>query len=93
MILRAGRAQHEARLLLRKQRIFMPKELSEPFAKAIAQLTGVYVHRKLSFQNPGARRDPFGGPVEVFIFSHEQCSTNCPLLQTLGSFAMKPNFQ
>jgi hypothetical protein len=70
-IARAGREQHEARLLLRKQRIFMPKELSEQFMAAIAKLTAVYVQRKLSFQNPGSH-DAFGGPIPEFLSSHEK---------------------
>jgi hypothetical protein len=70
-IARAGREQHEARLLLRKQRIFMPKDLSDQFMDAIAKLTSVYIQRKLGFQNPG-HHDPFGGPIPEFLGSHEQ---------------------
>jgi hypothetical protein len=66
----AGREQHELRLLIRKQRIFMPKQLSDQFMDAVEKLTGVYVHRKLSFQHTGTM-DPFGGPVNEFILSHE----------------------
>jgi hypothetical protein len=70
-IARAGREQHEAKLLLRKQRIIMPKELSDRFMAAIARLTAVYVQRKLSFQNPGSH-DVFGGPIPEFLGSHEK---------------------
>lgn len=69
-IAKAGREQHELRLLIRKQRIFMPKQLSEQFMDSVAKLTSVYVHRKMSFQHAGGI-DPFGGPVEEFILSHE----------------------
>ncbi len=70
-IARAGREQHEARLLLRKQRIFMPKELSDQYMEAIAKLAAVYIQRKLSFQNPGSH-DGFGGPIPEFLGSHEK---------------------
>jgi hypothetical protein len=69
-IARAGREQHEARLLLRKQRIFMPKELSDQFMEAIGKLAAVYVQRKIGSQSPGA--DGFGGPIPEFLNSHEQ---------------------
>jgi hypothetical protein len=69
-IARAGRDQHELRLLIRKQRIFMPRQLGDQFTDAVAKLTGVYVHRKMSFQDRGGI-DPFGGPVQEFILSHE----------------------
>jgi hypothetical protein len=67
---RAGREQYQLRLLIRKQRIFMPKQLSDQFMDAVAKLTSVYIHRRLSFQNTGGR-DPFGGPVIEFIETHE----------------------
>jgi hypothetical protein len=69
-IARAGRDQHELRLLIRKQRIFMPKQLGDQFMGAVTKLTGVYVHRKMSFQDR-ERIDPFDGPVQEFILSHE----------------------
>ncbi|HZV07274.1 MAG TPA: hypothetical protein VE999_19480 [Gemmataceae bacterium] len=69
-IARAGREQQELRLLIRKQRIFMPKQLSDQFMDAVTKLTSVYVHRKMSFQHKGTI-DPFGGPVQEFILSHE----------------------
>jgi hypothetical protein len=70
-IARAGREQHEVRLLLRKQRIFMPKDLSDQFMAAISKLTAVYVWRRMAFQNPRTT-DSFGGPVTEFINNHEQ---------------------
>jgi hypothetical protein len=69
-IARAGREQHELRLLIRKQRIFMPKRLSDQFMDAVKKLTSVYVHRKISFEHKGGL-DPFGGPVLDFISNHE----------------------
>jgi hypothetical protein len=69
-IARAGREQHELRLLIRKQRIFMPKRLSDQFMDAVKKLTSVYVHRKISFEDKGGL-DPFGGPVLDFISNHE----------------------
>ncbi|MGJ5037927.1 hypothetical protein ACQR13_27760 [Bradyrhizobium sp. HKCCYLRH3059] len=69
-ISRAGREQHEARLLLRKQRIFMPKELHDQFMEAISKLAAVYIQRKIGSQTPGA--DGFGGPIPEFLNSHEQ---------------------
>ena len=48
----------------------MPKQLSDQFMDAVTKLTSVYVHRKMSFQVKGTM-DPFGGPVQEFILSHE----------------------
>jgi hypothetical protein len=69
-IVRAGKDQFNLRLLIRKQRIFMPRNLSGQFMDAVAKMTSVYIHRKLSFESPGTR-DPFGGPVTEFIESQE----------------------
>lgn len=66
----AGREQHDLRLAIRKQRIFMPKQLSDKFMDAVAKLTGVYVQRKLGYQAPGMHA-PFGGPIPEFLGSHE----------------------
>lgn len=66
----AGREQHDLRLAIRKQRIFMPKQLSDRFMDAVAKLTSVYIQRKLGYQAP-ALHAPFGGPIPEFIGSHE----------------------
>jgi hypothetical protein len=70
-IARAGREQHEARLLLRKQRIFMPKDVSDQFMEAIAKLSAVFIQRKMGSQSLGST-DGFGGPIPEFLNNHEQ---------------------
>ncbi|WP_407158845.1 hypothetical protein [Bradyrhizobium sp. STM 3557] len=70
-IARAGREQHQARLLLRKQLIFMPKDLSDRFMEAIGKLTAVFVQRKIGFQSLGST-DGFGGPIPEYLNNHEQ---------------------
>jgi hypothetical protein len=70
-IARAGREQHQARLLVRKQRIFMPKELSDQFMEAIGKLTAVFIQRKMGSQSLGST-DGFGGPIPEFLNSQEQ---------------------
>ena len=84
-IARARREQLAARLLLRKQRIFMPKELSDQFMQAISKLTAVSVQREIGSQNPGT--DGFGGPIPDFLNSHEQMFEQLATL--LGCFATK----
>jgi hypothetical protein len=52
LIARAGSEINTARLLLRKQRIFMPKEIREKFDAGIDSMTKAFVGKKLQFQDP-----------------------------------------
>jgi hypothetical protein len=82
---RAGQEQHAARLLLRKQRIFMPKELSDEFMEAIGKLTAVFVQRRIGSENPGSL-DGFGGPIPDFFADHQQVSEHLSALSSTRLF-------
>jgi hypothetical protein len=54
LIARAGREINDARVLLRKQGIFMPRDLHDIFEEGINSMTMAFVGRRLQFQNPRA---------------------------------------
>jgi hypothetical protein len=56
----AGTDIYQARLVLREQRIFMPKTLTEQFAEVIEQMSGAQVQRRLSLQHPDIPNYRFG---------------------------------
>ncbi|WP_315734228.1 hypothetical protein [Bradyrhizobium sp. SZCCHNR1093] len=93
-ITRAGREQHQARLLLRKQRIFMPKELSDQFMEAINKLGAVFVQRKMGSQRLGST-DGFGGPIPEFLNSHDEMFERLAMLSNSRLFRdeILPNLQ
>ncbi|MBS0530666.1 MAG: hypothetical protein JSS22_14960, partial [Proteobacteria bacterium] len=52
MIAKAGNDIQATRLLLRKQRIFMPKVIRDEFESGLESMTRAFVGKKLAFQDP-----------------------------------------
>ncbi len=52
LIARSGNELNVVRLLLRKQRIFMQKDMTEKFDAGIEMMTRAFVGKKLQFQDP-----------------------------------------
>jgi hypothetical protein len=56
----------DARLLLRKQRIFMPEDLRAQFKGLIDLFSGAQVERQLQVQHPNIPRNQWGNAVSRF---------------------------
>jgi hypothetical protein len=66
-IARAGQEIFDARLLLRKQRIFMPHEIRKQFADALDILSAAQVERRLRVEHRHIPSSDWGDGVQKFI--------------------------
>jgi hypothetical protein len=65
-IAHAAQAIFDVRLLLRKQRVFMPDALRSGFQSLIDLLSAAQVERELQFQNPQIPRNEWGDSISTF---------------------------
>jgi hypothetical protein len=71
-IIDAQQKIYDARVLLRKQRIFMPEAVRFDFQSFIELLSGAQVERSLQFQHPNFPRNEWGNSIKRFYEEGER---------------------